>query len=49
MHRCARVWRSSRECRYHRVGESEVYKEERDVLEEQMREMDESDRRSLVH
>ena len=43
MHRCARVAKQRIAELTSIVGECELYKEERDVLEEEMREIDERD------
>ena len=45
MHTCAFV--AKQQSGFHIVGEREMYKKERDVLE--MRETDECDMRNLVH
>ena len=43
MHRCALGPRQYVESRTHMMGDSEIYKEERDVLEMEMRKIDECD------
>ena len=47
MHRLALV--AKQESRIHIVAECELYKDERDILEEEMREVKEGDKNHLTH